>query len=738
MGNNIENLEEIESLDDTMVFALDESSDKKEVNVIREKNKVVDFTSPVKVLSDVEKKDNKKAEKKTSKKQKNGKKKFKPINKVITWWKGLTKAKKIISIIILVLVLILLVLGLLLIFKKDNKSEEKKPDVVLVEDNYRYENGVLTFLDAEKKEIGKYTCKNKDEKKCYVAFQSNEDDFSGDIYVDEDGNKLTLRSAIVNNNYVFIVDNKKGNNDDIILYSISSKSNIDEYTLVKQSTKNKNMVVLKTKDNKYGVLNLSDVEPATAIAFSNNYAGLINTEMANKYASVKKMDKYYLSDFTDQIVSPGFSNPIVDYNDNYIVTKSVDGEYKVFDFDGNDLHPKSKFIFIKLIDKYYAALSDSGIIVYDNEGLKYNEIPIGLSTTNYNKVYTFDANNQVINTEVAFELEQNDDYVTITRGKAVDALSIKEAKANKDQPYINYFNGILYIYSDVEKDELLGKYTCRNKNTSGQLDHCNISTSNQISNNDMTYDVPTGVIPILNKRYAFIKDTLTTGGIYLYDLSQNKKLGPYSDVEAIDSISAAISHKDMNGTYFIVKNNKNLFGLLKVNQNSVDILLNFDLRELEHIGDYYVGRKSSDTYVLFNNAGKEVTKDVGGKIMSYNSEYFTVKTNNNYNVHNYNGEKISSGDYSYIKLYDTFYVGITNNSYLGAYKYNKVSKTAPDTNVLTENVNIKASDSWKKNPGFTASKEGSLIKVTVGDKSYYEKQDIQPQLESNTNNQNDN
>lgn len=738
MGNNIiDNTEEIESLDDTMVFQIDDSSENKEVNVIREKNKVVDFTSPVEVLSDIEKKENTDSvdkSKKKEKKDKKPKKKLNIISKFTSWWAGLSKAKKIISIVISVLVLILIVLGILVIFKKDNKDKDKEPDVVIVEDNYRYENGVLIFLDSSKSEIGKYKCKNKDEKKCFIAYQSNEDDFSGDIYLDEEGNKLKMRSSIVNNDYVFIVDNKKGSEDDIILYSIKSSSNVDEYKLVKQVSKNSNMVVLKDKDDKYGILDLSDTTPRTAVAFSNVYAGIINTEMASKYAAVKKIDKYYLTDFNDEIVSPGFSNPIVDYNDNYIVTKSDNGEYKVFDFDGNDLHPKSKYIFIKLADKYYGALADNGLVIYDNEGLKYNEIPIVLTSTNYNKTYTFDANNQVISTEVAFEIEPNDDYVTLTRGKAVDAISIKEAKANKDFPFVSYFNGILYVYSDVEKENLIGKYTCKNKNTSGTLDHCSIATTNQISNNDMTYEVKTGTIAVLNNRFVFIKDTITNGGILLYDLKEEKKMGPFSEVENIDAISDVVTQKNANEVFFIVKNNKNLYGLLKVMSNTAEFQIGIDLRELERIGDYYVGKKSSDTYVLFNSAGKEITKDVGGKIVSYNDNYIVVKTGNNYNVHSYSGEKISSGEYTFIKLYDTFYIGITNNSYLGAYKYNKVNKNAPDVNVLTNTVNIKQSDSWKKNPGFTASKDGGLIKVTVGDKTYTEKQEQQSQDVQNPEN----
>jgi len=733
VGNNIiDNTEEIESLDDTMVFQIDDTSENKEVNVIREKNKVVDFTSPVEVLSDIEKNNGDVPKKKDKpKKDKKSKKKLKLISKFTSWWSGLSKTKKIISIIISVLVLVLIVLGILVIFKKGDDKKEKTPDVIVIEDNYKYENGVLIFLDSSKEEIGKYTCKHKDEKKCYVAYQSSEDDFSGDVYLDEEGNKLKMRSSIVNGDYVFIVDNKKGSEDDIILYSIKSQSTVDEYELVKQVSKNSNMVVLKDKEGKYGVLDLSETTPRTAIAFSNAYAGIINSEMANKYATVKKIDKYYLSDFNDEIVSPGFSNPIVDYNDTYIVTKSDNGEYKVFDFDGNDLHPKSKYIFIKLADKYYGTLSDNGLVIYDTEGLKYNEIPIVLTSTNYNKVYTFDANKQVISTDVAFEMEVNDDYVTLTRGKSVDAISIKEAKANKNFPFVNYFNGILYFYSDVEKENFIGKYTCKNKNTSGSLDHCMVASSNQISNNDMTFDVKTGVIPVLNNRFVFIKDTITNGGVLLYDLKAEKKMGPFSEVEAISTVEDNISQKDINEAFFIVKNNKNLYGLLKVMSSTAEFQIAIDLRELEHIGDYYVGKKSSDTYVLFNTAGKEVTKDVGGKIVSYNDNYIIVKNNNIYNVHNYNGEKISSGEYSFIKLYDTFYIGITNNSYLGAYKYNKVNKNAPDVNVLTDTVSIKQSDSWRKNPGFIASKEGNLIKVTVGDKTYFEKQEQQSQDSQN-------
>ena len=47
MGNKVtENTDYIESLDDTVIFNIEDEG-QKEVNVIKEKNKVVDFTSPV-------------------------------------------------------------------------------------------------------------------------------------------------------------------------------------------------------------------------------------------------------------------------------------------------------------------------------------------------------------------------------------------------------------------------------------------------------------------------------------------------------------------------------------------------------------------------------------------------------------------------------------------------------------------------------------------------------------------
>lgn len=708
--------ENIDSLDDTIVFQVNEETKSIEQNIIREKNEVVDFTSPVKVLDEniVDNTNGKtRAEKQKIKKEKPKKEKklkFKPFSKLIGFWSGLSKLKKTISILSFILIILIVIIAIKFLGKTDKKEETNTPDVIIKKDNYRYENGKLIILGKDDKELGSYKCKNKDDKKCYVAFQSTEDDFTGDLYVDQEGKKLDLRSKVVSDNYVFVVDNKKGSNDDIILYSVKSNTNIGEYSLVKQSSINSNYVVLKDKDGKYGVLDLSSDEPKTIINFVYNYAGLINNDMANKYVVLSKNGKYYLSDFTENILSSGLSNKIVEYNDIYLVTKDNDGKYEIFNYEGNNLLNAS-YLFIKLSDNFYAVVSSNGLFVFDKEKNKYNELPIALSSTTYNKTYVFDANNQMISNDVAFEISSSEDYITVTRGKAVDTLSVKETLTNKEHQYINYFNGILYFYGDDAKTNLLGKYTCKNRNNPGSLDLCNVATSTSFSNNDMTSNVAKGIVAIINNRFVFVKDSLSTGGIYLYDLKDNKRLGPYNDIEAYDLVSDKETLKNINGAFVIAKNKNNQFGLLRINSESVDILLNFEYSEIEKEGEYFLVKKSNGSYSLINQSGNQITKDISSKILSYSENYLLTKSGSGYVIYNYEGNKLDESSYADITLQSNYYIGVKDNN-LGIYKY-----TNPGVNILSVNIPIKYPENWKNSNYYkvTSSTLGYIINIADGE-----------------------
>ena len=461
---------------------------------------------------------------------------------------------------------------------------------------------------------------------------------------------------------------------------------------------------------KYYIFN----KPKTLINFVYDYAGVAPSESGNKYAVVARNNKYYLADFNEEIVSSGFNNMIVDYNDTFVVTKSQDNVYKIYNLEGSELTP-GNYLFIKIIGDYYALLLDNGLVVYDKNGIKYNETPIGLTSTNYNRTYIFDANKQLISNEVAFEIEVNEEYISVTRGKANDLLSIKDALANKDRPFISYFNGILYFYADNAKKENIGKYTCKNRNSVEVMDHCTMATSSNISSNDVTYDIQTGVIAILNNRFVFINDTPTSltsnPNIYLYDLSLNKKLGPYTMVETTGLISLNYDSKTADGSYVIAKNTKDQFGLLKINSSSVDIVLNFEYGALEKSGDNFIARKSSGKYVLINKEGKEISKEIPDKIMSYNEKYIAAKGAMGYKLYDFEGKEIDNKSYSYIKLDKKYYVAIVSNSQLEIHEYEKVNEPIN----FGKKIAIKSSDSWRSVNYFKVENLGNLYKVTITD-----------------------
>ena len=157
------------------------------------------------------------------------------------------------------------------------------------------------------------------------------------------------------------------------------------------------------------------------------------------------------------------------------------------------------------------------------------------------------------------------------------------------------------------------------------------------------------------------------------------------------------------------KNNQ--YGLLKINNQSVDVVLGFDYAEMEKEGEYFLTKKSSGAYNLVNQSGNVLTKDIFNKIVSYSENFILTKSANGYTLYNYNGEKIDQTVYTHIKLSNNYYVGINENN-LGIYKY-----TNPSVNVLQSEVKIKNADNWKDSNYFKvqASSLGYIITITDGE-----------------------
>jgi hypothetical protein len=87
------------------------------------------------------------------------------------------------------------------------------------------------------------------------------------------------------------------------------------------------------------------------------------------------------------------------------------------------------------------------------------------------------------------------------------------SKIYGDKRNLKLINGKLYFYSDEDKENLIGKYTCKNKNDvtskTTELTSCFVAKESKIVNET------SGYIPIFNNSYAFISDN---NNVILYDL----------------------------------------------------------------------------------------------------------------------------------------------------------------------------------------------------------------------------
>ena len=161
------------------------------------------------------------------------------VSKIKTAWGKLSKKQRILLMILGGLLLFLaLFLIIFLVIKLSSKPEEKtlvttpEEEVIpVIVDNFYYKEGSLYLLNSADTEIGSYECENKDDGLCYVALNSNRDDFDVTKLVDEEGNNREQRLPIIHDNYVFIYDNKNQKNVEVILYSIKDKTEVARYLL---------------------------------------------------------------------------------------------------------------------------------------------------------------------------------------------------------------------------------------------------------------------------------------------------------------------------------------------------------------------------------------------------------------------------------------------------------------------------------------------------------------------------
>lgn len=602
------------------------------------------------------------------------KKEKKPKKSLKEKWSSLSKKKKI---IISGIIILLLIVGLIIFFvlSKDKKEETPKPEepeVIVEKDNYIYRDGTLVFLNQDDEEIGSYECTNKSEDLCYVSTYSNEDNFDGEKNVYEDETLIERTSAIYQDNYVFVFDNEKAEDENIILYNIESGESEGTYHLVK-GFRDSSFVIVQDTDDKYGAFDFSGDEIKKVFDFSYDYLGQMSSD-ANVVA--KMSDRYYIYDVNGKNLSNAIRYEVKSYNDQYIV---VDNHgYYVYSYNG-DLIYDDPYDYIELLDEY-AILIDRGVLyVRDYAGNKYNEVGVELDSSYYNPLNVYNEDKVFVETKRAYEVAINEGVMDITFTREdkerTESIDLQDGKMSANYQYISYFDSILYFYQDEEKTDLLGTYECSNANST-DLTNCTIATDSFYSDNEVEENKSESVgwIPIYNDRYVFILDTIDLNNptIILYDLKDKKSLAKYKSVDSgAYTGKKEVTFVDTNASYVMAQNKSNEeFGLIRISDN-VSGTIAFDYSSIEKIGDYYEVGTSSGTYQLFSNVGAEITKSYGYPIVDYVGTYLKVVDDNKYYVYDFEGNLLRKDDgaYNYVDLQNDYYVVIDSSNKLNIHKY---------------------------------------------------------------------
>lgn len=594
-------------------------------------------------------------------------------------WSMLDKKKKIIIIVCLI-VFLLIIIGLLLyflVFKKDNEDSKKpkEPMVIVEKDNYRYEDGKLIFIDENKKDIGSYECKNKDEDLCFVAYYSNEDEFDVAKHVYQNGIEIENRSDILLNNYALVYDNTGKENGKVKLYNIEEEKELGIYRLVKEVSED--TIILQDEENKYGVLKVTEDDTEELIEFKYDYIGYILE--SNNFVVVSE-SKYNLLDIEGKEVTKNIPGEIKNYSDKYISV--VDNEvYSLYNYEGKK-QLESNYDYIRFIDDYIVLADGRKLFIYDNELNPMNMDGIRIDSSNYNTKITFDESLKEVKRDVAFEVEVNDDNIVITYGDdETKSINIYEGLLSKEQQYISYFDGTLYIYQDEAKTTLLGSYKCTNPNVveknTKDYTNCYIAKEKALLNRG-TDATNIGYLPIYNKRYLFVQDNADGAAndtIVLWDLKSKEKKATYTEVDAgFYNKNNVINFVDTTDTVILAKNTSNSYGIIRVEASELRGIISFKdgNDSIKYLNKNFLTKRSNGTYHLYDSNGEELTKnsDIKNEIVDYNNKYFQVKNNDKYMVYGFDGKIVKTDkELLHVTLYKDYFVGIDTNYVLGIYKY---------------------------------------------------------------------
>jgi hypothetical protein len=187
------------------------------------------------------------------------------------------------------------------------------------------------------------------------------------------------------------------------------------------------------------------------IDFVYDYIGIMKKSKDNLI--IVKNDKgYYLADYTNNLKTKVFNGEIIDYNDNYVVIKTANSKYTVFNYTGEEFNKDYDYITL-INDDLLAVVKDNNLFIRGYSDNKYNEEGYELTNSDYQSVYTFDNKQKLVSTSYAYQFELHDDTLTIKlqntdKTSREEILNLKDGNVSATYKYYSYLNGKLYFDED--------------------------------------------------------------------------------------------------------------------------------------------------------------------------------------------------------------------------------------------------------------------------------------------------
>lgn len=581
--------------------------------------------------------------------------------------KGLTKKQKYILLGLIFLVLIFLSLIIYMLLSRVEVLEEEiiiEP-VILEMNNYIYEDGTLIFLDESDNEIGSYECSNKDVDLCALA-TLNVDETLDIVRKINTSNEPIEEFVPYINDIVFVLDTDDVDNLSINMYNLETKEVLGTYFSV-YTTNDSDYVILEDEKEKYGMVNLSNNSLEVVIDFEYDYLAVADDTMDISY---KKNSKYGIVDLDGEILV-SLNNPILNYNDNFIVSGYED-DYTLYDYTSKSY--EGGLDFIKISGENAFLISDGSVTVRNSVYGMISFDEFDVSNEDYFEYEKYDSNLKKISDVSPFTTEITDENkLLIKQGTKRQTINLNESVLNLNYDYVNYLNGTIYIYEEATKENIVGSYICDNPNTvvKGDEDfkNCFIAYNENFVEGfsvdaDGDAESELRLMPILSDQYIFINDTrtaATSNVIHLYDFTSSAIKASYSNIDS--SYIASVKFDSITAKNFIVvaKNTSGSYGVINVTKSNINAIVPFSYSDLFFDNDNFIVRDAEGVNI-YNVDGNRLTESViPGEFIDYNDNYILIKNEaGKYQMFDYTG-KVYSDIYDEIQMGEKYYMTILSN-----------------------------------------------------------------------------